>query len=92
MFSCEFCQISKNTLFTEHLWTTASTNREKDGRKNFWLFVLLFTRITPTGLVLQREFYFSWKNHTSSTNLKFYLTEFYLIYAEEIATTAFIVH
>ena len=24
MFSCEFCEISKNTLFTEHLWTTAS--------------------------------------------------------------------
>ena len=23
-FSCEFCEISKNTLFTEHLWTTAS--------------------------------------------------------------------
>ena len=23
-FSCEFCQISKNTFFTEHLWTTAS--------------------------------------------------------------------
>ena len=24
MFSCEFCEISKNTCFTEHLWTTAS--------------------------------------------------------------------
>ena len=23
-FSCEFCQISKNTFFTEHLWTIAS--------------------------------------------------------------------
>ena len=23
MFSCEFCEISKNTLFQEHLWTTA---------------------------------------------------------------------
>ena len=22
--SCEFCEISKNTFFTEHLWTTAS--------------------------------------------------------------------
>ena len=28
MFSCEFCQISKNTFFTEHLWTTASRNFE----------------------------------------------------------------
>ena len=24
VFPCEFCQISKNTFFTEHLWATAS--------------------------------------------------------------------
>ena len=24
IFSCEFCEISKNTFFTEHLWTIAS--------------------------------------------------------------------
>ena len=24
MFSCEFCEISKNTFLTEHLWATAS--------------------------------------------------------------------
>ena len=24
VFFCEFCKISKNTFFTEHLWTTAS--------------------------------------------------------------------
>ena len=24
VFSCECCEISKNTFFTEHLWTTAS--------------------------------------------------------------------
>ena len=24
MFSCEFCEISKNTFYTEHLWKTAS--------------------------------------------------------------------
>ena len=24
VFSCEFCEISKNILFTEHLWATAS--------------------------------------------------------------------
>ena len=24
LFSCEFCEISKNTFFTEYLWTTAS--------------------------------------------------------------------
>ena len=30
LLSCEFCQISKNTFFTEHLWATAS---EKHFRK-----------------------------------------------------------
>ena len=24
VFSCEFCEISKNTFFTEYVWTTAS--------------------------------------------------------------------
>ena len=24
VFSCEFCEISKNTFFTEHVWATAS--------------------------------------------------------------------
>ena len=27
--SYEFCEISKNTFFTEHLWTTASVNAEE---------------------------------------------------------------
>ena len=25
VFSCEFCEISMNTFFTEHVWVTAST-------------------------------------------------------------------
>ena len=25
-FSCEFCEIYKNTFFTEHLWATASVS------------------------------------------------------------------
>ena len=24
VFSCEFCEVSKNTFFTEHLWVSAS--------------------------------------------------------------------
>ena len=27
VFSGEFCEISKNTFFTEHLWTTASLTK-----------------------------------------------------------------
>ena len=29
VFFCEFCKISKNTFFTEHVWTTASGYRIK---------------------------------------------------------------
>ena len=34
MFSCEFSKISKNTFFTEHLWTTASGLTECHYRKS----------------------------------------------------------
>ena len=30
VFSCEFCELSKNTFFTEHLWTNASYDRKPD--------------------------------------------------------------
>ena len=39
VFSCEFCEISKNTFFTEHLWAAAS---EKCSMKN------LFRKISQT--------------------------------------------
>ena len=29
VFSCKFCEISKNTFLTEHLWTTASLKKSK---------------------------------------------------------------
>ena len=28
VFSCEFCEISENTFFAEHLWTTASEQKQ----------------------------------------------------------------
>ena len=34
MFSSEFCGISKNTLFTEHLRATASDNLKKIIQRN----------------------------------------------------------
>ena len=39
MFSCEFCEIFKNTFFTEHLWTTLS-------RLEFSLYILFLLHIT----------------------------------------------
>ena len=29
VFSCEFCEISKNTFFTEHLWMSASETKTR---------------------------------------------------------------
>ena len=36
--SCEFCDISKNTFFTEHFWTAASKTIHKRGYRHFKLF------------------------------------------------------
>ena len=41
-FSCEFCEICKNTFFTKHLWTNASgtarRNKKKQGRGRLFHF------------------------------------------------------
>ena len=37
VFSCEFCKISKNTFFTEYLWTTAS-------RTSLWKILIAFLK------------------------------------------------
>ena len=43
VFSCEFDEISKNTFFTEHLWTTASQiclgRQSASNRKKITLFM-----------------------------------------------------
>ena len=41
VFLCEFCEISKNTFFTEHLWETASANLSK--RKTYHCQILVVT-------------------------------------------------
>ena len=38
VFSCEFCQISKNTFSTEHLRATASKIRARENQGCLWLF------------------------------------------------------
>ena len=43
VFSCEFCQISKNTFFKEHLWATASTLRE--GRRLMQIEISIFFKL-----------------------------------------------
>ena len=34
-FSCEFCEIFKNTFFTDHLWATASNNFKLEDELGF---------------------------------------------------------
>ena len=34
VFSCEFCETSKNTFFTEHLWATASEYQRHNKSRN----------------------------------------------------------
>ena len=35
VFSCEFCEIFKNTFFTEHLWATASEEHLRTAAPTF---------------------------------------------------------
>ena len=44
MFSCEFCQISKNTFFTKHLWATASILLE--GRRLKQIDISIISKLT----------------------------------------------
>ena len=56
VFSSEFCEIFKNTFFTEHLWTTASvlSHTHLDTHVHFLLILVIFG-IT---LVFFRQFVF----------------------------------
>ena len=51
VFFCEFCEISQNTFFTEHLWTTASLNTpliiflSLSDLKNVHILVQLYSHI-----------------------------------------------
>ena len=47
VFSCDFCEVFKNTFFTEHLWTTASEYLQQVRcRSSAWNFpVVSFSKI-----------------------------------------------
>ena len=55
VFSCEFCEISKNTFFTEHLLTTPSLNEvvvriyfiihRRKHKEGFYPETLLFLKV-----------------------------------------------
>ena len=46
MFSCEFSKISKNNLFTEHLWTTVSAFSFSEAATGGVLWKKVFLKIS----------------------------------------------
>ena len=53
VFSCEFCEIFKNTFFTEQLWTTASENIYMTAfEKNMVLIKLIYREKMERGCKL----------------------------------------
>ena len=38
VFSCEFCKISKNTIFAEHLWATAFEEKNYVSQTYSWYY------------------------------------------------------
>ena len=54
VFSCEFCEFSKSTFFTEHVWVTASLICGKNTRKfinsllySYQLFLSVKAKVFP---------------------------------------------
>ena len=58
LFSCEFCEISKDTFFTEHLLPTASEMLERQFcNYTLWTFYLKFYTIFTKTSLLDSEFW-----------------------------------
>ena len=45
VFSCEFCEISKNIFLTEHLWTTASVTSMFKYEREIYHVILVKLRL-----------------------------------------------
>ena len=69
VFSCEFCEISKNTFSTQHLWTTASiltwNLKSQESYLNSHGDTYFFRNVFKQTSVLSR--YHNYKNNMSST-------------------------
>ena len=68
VFSCEFCEISKNTFFAEHLRTSASvclqyTSKKMSVQRSSFLQKLLNTSCNFWKRVFSREFSRIWNNN-----------------------------
>ena len=66
MFSCKFCQISKNTFFTEHLWATASVLREGRRLKQIGISIISRLRKENNKKIFFRFLFFTFCAHPFS--------------------------
>ena len=55
VFSCEFCEISKNTFFTEQLWTTASVAQKVGNASLFFQLNVVEKATLSTKATLSNE-------------------------------------
>ena len=56
MFFCEYCEISKNTLFTEHLWATAWRQLYRTPLDDFWASGYVLPTRSNTALSQEKPF------------------------------------
>ena len=75
IFSCQFCKTSKNTFFTEHLWTTTSESLKKYPKiiSSRFIFLRNCTSIVY-GLLTDEKpnyIYFFWKCSEKKDVLQF---------------------
>ena len=89
MFSGEFCQISKNALFAEHLWATASILRE--GRRLKQIEISIISKLTKKIIKKRKMFLhfifftccahpFSFRVHFSQRGLMFHLILTFIVF------------
>ena len=71
MFSCEFCEIPKNTIFAEHLWTAASI---------FMTYFLFAFSIIAWKLILSNKQIFDTRVLLAQTHLRKQVCVFIFLY------------
>ena len=71
LFSCEFCEVFKNTVFQEHLWTTASIVR------NDRALVCNDKVITYNFSSLETNFLFYYKPHLPGLYFSYFTRTFF---------------
>ena len=55
MFPCKFCEISKNTFFTEHVWATALLTFEEFVKKIQIKFKILDLAVKENERIISRN-------------------------------------